>query len=394
MRKDWINAFVEATSYLDSPKIFRTWGAISCLAGAMERKVWVTTPRICFPTLYTIFVADPGVGKSDVTSLVHVLWSALKEHHIASTSLTKAALMDELHHAARRVVDKAELYSFNSLLIVSNELGVLIPAYDSEFMNVLTDMWDGKPYGESRRASGNKFKIEKPQIHILAGCTPSYLTNVLPEGAWDQGFLARCHLVYAGGTSRKPLFEEIPNNDAQIAALTRDLIQISSKCGPFRFTAETVLALNNWHIANGPPTPDHPRLKHYLSRRTQHLLKLCMIACISEQDEMTIEIEHYRRALAWLLEVERFVPDIFKAMISGGDGKVIEDLWHYIQTAWNKGERKKAIPRSHLIQFLQSRTPAHNIERIIDTMVNANALQERFEPTIGKTYTPRAKESL
>lgn len=68
-----------------------------------------------------------------------------------------------------------EIVNFNSLTIVSNELGVLLPEYDPAMMSKLTDIYDGKGYSERRRTKDLNFKIDAPQINLIAATTPSFL---------------------------------------------------------------------------------------------------------------------------------------------------------------------------------------------------------------------------
>ena len=60
----WIEAFLEYTEILPSPPLLRKWAAISYVAAAMERKMWVRTMGAdLYPNLYTFLVGPPGVGK-------------------------------------------------------------------------------------------------------------------------------------------------------------------------------------------------------------------------------------------------------------------------------------------------------------------------------------------
>lgn len=395
MRDDWISGFEKATTNITSPPIFRKWAGICIIAGAIERKGWVhTLGSNLYPNLYVTLVAPPGVGKTEVTWRARDMWNSLEEHCIAASSVTKASLIDELQDAKRRIMDlgAAEpIINFNSLIICSNELGVLIPAYENELMNTLTDLYDCKTYSERRRTKDLNIKIENPQLNFLAACTPSYLMGVLPEGAWDQGFLSRMILIYSGEQQLRNLFTVAEADKDFDKQLKEDLGVIGERLGKFEFTEEAAIFVNNWHMSGGTPKPDHPKLHHYCTRRTAHLLKLSMVASASQSDERIITREHIERALDWLVEAEVYMPDIFKAMTSGGDARVIEDTWHYLYTLYLK-EGKKPIAENRLVMFLQERTPVHNITQIIDIMERAGFMKKSLATT-GNVYTPRGKSA-
>lgn len=395
---NWIDSFDKFTSGMPSPDIFRKWGGIAAVSGALERKVWITTNvGTLYPNLYTVIVAPAGVGKTVITNTVRGMWHGLDDHYLASASVSKASLVDELREAERKGVITSGgqggfgQFHFNSLKILANELGVLIPGYDNEFMNVLTDIYDGHHYSERKRSASLNFKIEKPQINLLAATTPSYLNNVMPEGAWEQGFISRVILIYSGQTQIRELWGGAARNEKAEKDLNFDLNTIGKLYGEMKFTPDAMEGISQWHRAGGPPTPDHPRLVNYVTRRTIHLLKLCMVACASSGDDLLITLDHFTEALDWLIEAERYMPDIFKAMTSGGDGRVMEEAWHYMYTTFIT-EGKKPILENRLINFLQQRTPAHNVLKIVEIMKKAGLLKQELHSSGVIGLVPQGKK--
>ena len=393
--RDWIKDFVKLTENINSPEIFRQWAGIMTISGALERKVWVHTKGSpLYPNLYVFLVATPGIGKTELTFRVREMWEKrLETHHIASTSVTKAALVDELAAGERRVVRMLEqppVVNFNSLLIAVDELGVLIPAYDTEFLNTLTHLYDCRTYSESRRTSVVKeVKIKNPHVTMFAACTPGYLRETLPAVAWDQGFLSRVIFIYSGATKPESIFAEKKDDAILEEKLLDRLEEIGALYGKFTFTPESKEFIDYWHLNGQKPQPEHPRLAHYNTRRTAHLLKLSQIASVSFSDELVIELEHAQQALNWLVEAEFYMADIFKAMRSGGDGQTIEETYHFIYTTYMK--EKKPVAENRIILFLQARTPVHNIVRIIDIMDRAKMISQSLEKGVGTCWKPLTK---
>ena len=383
---------MDYTQPIPSPELFKKWTAIVTIAAALERKVWVYTYNSnLYPNLYTFLVAPPGVGKSIVTDISKTLLEKLPTHYLAPSSVTKASLIDTLQDANRVIQLPKETPSsitFQYLTVISNELGVLIPSYESVFMTALTDIYDGKGYSERRRGNDLNIQLNNPQLTILAATQPSYLTSLLPEGAWDQGFLSRVLLIYSGDQLKRQLFTDERNDETKFKALVHDLKQIGKLFGKIMFTEEAKNAMEAWHADNGPPRPDHPKLKHYLIRRSANLLKLCMIFSVARSNELIVTIEDYSRALAALLEAEHYMPDVFKAMGSGGDTKVIEECWYFCAKLYTK--KQKPVEEFKLMQFLQERTPAHNVERILAVMISAKLLKVVVGKG-GKCYRPLEK---
>lgn len=393
---DWIDEFVQSTSTTNSPEIFRRWAAITCIAGALERKVWaVSQRRPVYPNIYTILVAPPGIGKSQISSVVEKMWRSLPDHHVAPTSMSRAAMADALNNAERIIQRPRETpatVKFNSLKILSNELGTLLPSYDTEFMANLTDIYDGSPYDESKRSLKEPILIQHPQLNMLAGTTPSHLNSFLPAGAWDQGFLSRAFLVYSGLKIRSKLFghsEEVE----EYPELLADLKQMAALYGSVEWSREAIEAIEAWHLGGNLPEPDHPKLKNYNTRRTIHALKLSIIFSVSRSNSLKVELEDYQRAMDALHEMEEYIPDIFKAMNTGGDSQAIEDCWHFVMKLGVKA-KGQPIPEQYVIQFLAERVPAHNIENILGIMVRQRLLKQVQVNKVGPCYKALDKHSL
>jgi hypothetical protein len=283
--------------------------------------------------------------------------------------------MDTLNDS-RRVVNQSHI--FNSLLITAGELGALIPGYDVDFLNALTYLYDCRHYEERRRSVKEPIVIDKPQINLLACCTPSFLTSIMPPGAWEQGFLARTIIIFSDESNIRPLnlADESSGRDEGLRRALVSDIQAIGDDNHFRrlqFHSDAAALIDHWHEGTGPYAdleargiPDHPRLLHYKTRRTVHLLKLCMIANADRTSNDHISVADFTAALGWLVEAESHMPSVFKAMISGGDAAVINELHHYM-IGWTT-RQGKPMPDSMLYDWLRERVTANSIQNIVQTM--------------------------
>lgn len=400
--KNWIDGWMLYTEELPSPQLWRQWGGIALIAGVLERKVWTKTGiGALFPNLYTVIVGPPGVGKTVISSEVWEMWNELRDPsgnglHIASSSITGATLIDELQEATRRVVpaNMGDPLEFHALAVCSNELGVLLPdsAYEATFMNKLQDIYDGKPYSESRRAANIKRNIPKPIINLLACTTPAYLQGFMPDAAWDQGFVSRTFLVFSTEAKRRPIFSITARPDNLRADLVSDLKQIFSMTGELHWTPDAITAVETWAKAGAPPVPEHPKLMHYNTRRIAHVLKLSMVASISETDAMLVDISHFHTALNWLTEMEAYMSEIFKTMGGGGDRAAIEDCWYFVLQVYSK--EQKPVHEERIVEYLAQRVPAFTVSRIIEVMIKGGLLIDASaNMPAGNWYRPKAKKT-
>lgn len=375
----WLNSFCELLEGAPSPQLFIKWAGIATLAGAMERRLWTHSYNMnLYPNLFIFLVGSPGGGKTvPIKEAVRPLWKSVPEFFVSPTSMTSASLSDDLNSAKRHIIRPAATppyVEFNSLLIALNELSVMFPSYDAEIMNRFTDLYDCDVYEETRRAKSIKISIPHAQVNIIAATTPSYLNELLPAGAWDQGFISRVIMIFSAEKIVKPLFEIRNKNLGLFKSLSDDLRVIERLYGKFRWEEEAAKAIEAWNGAGGPPTPDHPKLQHYSSRRTAHLLKLCMVCSMSRLgNELLVTIEDYQLALNWLLEAEFYMPDIFRSMVTGGDSAVMDDCFHFIFTSYMR--TGKPLPEHKVVHYLSQHVPGHAVMRILENMFRSNMIE-------------------
>ena len=279
--------------------------------------------------------------------------------------------------------------TFHALLVSSNELGVLIPSYDSEFMHTLTDLYDCKAYSESRRGRDIKIEMERTFLNIFAACTPGYLRDNVPPGAWDQGFLSRTILVHLSEQQPRSLFAEEENDSTLVGELKRQLKKIGTLYGKAAFSDEAKIFIDHWNMNGQEPLPSHHRLLNYNSRRVAHLLKLTTIAMVADfSTDLVIQRRHIERGMEWLFSAEAEMPEIFKSMNMGGDGAIIEDAWYWLYQTYMR-EGKEAVASNRLMHYLLTKVPAAQIPAFIRAMSDGGMIREETDwKKGGKAFIP------
>jgi hypothetical protein len=375
----FIQGFIDATTGMQSPLLFRKWAAVMCVAGALERKVWTVAfqGRITYPSMYVLLIGGPGVGKTEAIRRVRQLWGELPSIHVAPSSVSRASLVDALNEATRSIVRPTDpinpTVSFNSLQVGAYEFGTFLTMYEGEFMSVINDLWDGNPFREKKRGMKEEIEIRAPQLNILAGTTPSWLANTLPDQAWSEGFASRMVMVFSGERIIVDPFAYDDINEGLEAALIHDLGEIHNMFGQFKFSEEFVEHFRDWVLADCPPIPTHPKLEHYQPRRKIHFLKLCMIMCAQRGEDMIISLEDYIMAMDFFAEAEGYMPDVFKSLRTQ-DSNVMDEVYHYVFMAYNK-TGKKPVSEHMIIRFIAERVPSYAVPNILKNLVDSHILE-------------------
>lgn len=363
------------TDGIPSPANFRLWAAIAAVGGSLERRVFAQTAGgYLYPNLFTLLVAAPAVGKGQAIQPVLDLWYESQAFKIMPDDVTKASFIDALAKASVKRNVNGDLLEYHSLLAPAPEFGVLVPAHDTTFLNVLNYIFDcPRVYREDRRSLDKKTEIIHPQVNILAGTQPGYLSATFPDEAWSMGFCSRLIMVYGSSSPEIDIFQLRESRKADFDILKQRLQRWSQLIGCVQWDFDAQTLIKKWYATKMAPVPEHSKLVHYNGRRLLHYLKLCIIAAVSRSDELVIKIEDAQRARDWLLEVEITMPDIFREMVKKSDSDVIQELHIFAWKIYAAG-KSKPLHVSRLVNFIKSRVPAEKVMRIIEIAEKSGAL--------------------
>lgn len=389
MSNDIIGKFMDYTRTVISPTIFRLWSAIAMVAGGMERRVWMrTSSGLVVPNVYVMLVASPGIGKAVI---LHVkdLWSGVPKEpggsapafHVNPDNMTKASLVDEMAAAEGTFLPPTgPMLHYHSLLVAAEEFGVLLPAYDQEYLNVLNSIYNNILRYEEKRRTGNVkiVSIDRPQLTLLAGTQPAWLASNFPPEAWGSGFSSRTMMVYSDEVKRQSLWAPSSLTDEGRKGIIRRLEAVAKMYGQMGMSPAAAKHLDDWQLAGGPPAPTHSRLKPYIARRTLHLMKLAMVSAASREAAPatvpTILDFDVCRALEWMLAAEATMPDIFRAMVGQSDREVLEEVFLYVSKFWQK--TKRALPATSAVRFLSERCPGSKVGQLLELAVGGDIIRQ------------------
>jgi hypothetical protein len=394
MPADFVDSFLENVADVSSPALFKKWTAISTLAACMERRCWVRTRKgAIFPNLLVLLISSPGIGKTEAINIAYELWRGTKKLHVAPKRLTSASLVDALIDAEqiKRGDGKSHPdYEFHSLQMALPEFGTFIQAHDLDMLNIINDIYDNPAeFSERRRHNndGKELAVVQPQLNILAGTQPAFLAQMLPEEAWGMGFTSRIVMVYAGQAEPPgSLWSDVPPSNK--ALVQERVLKACSLYGQFEWTNEAKLGMDQLYQTGLEPIPDHSKLVNYLPRRILHVMKLIMVSAVSRTGTLKIDVEDVARGFGWLIEAEKFMPDIFREMVQKSDNDVIVEL-HFTMWRSYMSNGEKPIHQSMIYNFLQFRVPTEKISRIIEVAERANFLKRA--PFSNEHWIPQPK---
>lgn len=366
------------------------------IAAALERRVWARTGKYrTFANLYIMLVGAPGIGKQIIDE-ARYLWAGAPRpgtnkpaFHLSSDSCTRASLIDELLKAKQTILPpEGTAVNYHSLMLMQEEIRVLLPMYDREFISRLDKLYnapDDPPYRETRRTGPvREVSIEKPILNVLLGAQPAYLADTFPENAWATGSGRRLIMIYAAESPITSVFDDPGDIQSVRDSLRHQLSIISELYGQTLWDGEAAELLREWDMdwqqyikgdsqESRWPIPSHSRLVHYCRSRTMFVIKLAICAAVASRCELVIRRCDIERALGWLLTAEELMPDIFREMRGQSDREVLEELHRFALTEWARNKRQP-VKTPQLLNFLSYRVPSLKVDQIMSLAERADVL--------------------
>lgn len=336
---NWISAFMEYASYGEAPKHMYFWTAVSTLAGALRRRVWLDQAYFRWhPNFYVVLVAPPGiVSKSTTAGVGMSLLKKVPDIKFGPDVVTWQALVGAFAESTLTFEYQGEFHAMSALTIESSEFGNLLNPSDKEMVDLLVSLWDGKPGSFEKRTKGSgNDSIVNPWINLIACTTPAWIAGNFPEYMIGGGFTSRCIFVYADKKAKYVAYPglDVPKNLSETATrLIEDLTSISCMAGEYRMTKAAVEWGTKWyqhHYEAKNPDLDDDRFGGYVARKQTHMHKLAMILAAAESDDLVLTEQHLALANTMITDLEPDMQFVFAKIGKTEDSLYAERLIWYV----------------------------------------------------------------
>lgn len=329
--ENWIKSYIQFTLASEAPDKFHFWTAVSTIAGALRRRVWIDMGHFQWvPNFYIILVAPPGiVSKSTTASIGMNMLKELEGIKFGPDVVTWQALIQSLAGANELVLmPDGSYFPMSCITIASSEFGNFLNPNDKEFVDVLVSLWDGQlgVWEKATKTQGND-RIENPWINIIACTTPGWIAGNFPEYLIGGGFTSRCIFVYAQHKRKLvayPSLELPPEFQQMRKELLHDLEAISLLRGPFELAPAAIEWGTAWykhHYENKPQHLNNEKFAGYLARKQTHIHKLAMVLSAAYKDDLIILPSDLKAAEELTTALEKDMPQVFELIGVQGNAK-------------------------------------------------------------------------
>lgn len=393
---DWISTYLKYTENTEPPISYHTWTAISMIAGALQRRVYLKWGHdTIYPNMYVVLVGPSGRARKGTA--MNIGKDILKDIGISLTSesITREALIRDMKDAINQYKDPTDggIKFHCSLTTISEELSVFLGQNDVKFLADLTDWYDSRDSWTYRTKGSGTDKIHGVCFNLLGATAPDWLQSILPQEAIGGGFTSRIIFVVEESKGKTVVEPKYSDEDRELRKkLKNDLEYIATIAGEMSFSPDARQFYIDWYtkhdksIDDGRPPIDDPRFAGYLDRRATHLRKLGMVFSASRSSSRIIELQDLERADKLLSQAEKKMPKVFGGLGSSPYSVITDKV---ITLIMEHGE----IKRSELMRKLYRDLDPGTLEIIETTMNQMKIVQIIKDPGSGEvTYKKRGEK--
>lgn len=340
---DWLEDFVQHTSYGEAPARVMRWVGVATIAGALRRKVFIDEDIFQWsPNFYLLIVAKPGVVKKSTSiGLGLRMLKRVEGIDFGPQIVTWQQMVTHMADARQTVIVNGKDFEMSCCTISLSEFGSFFKKDDDDMITQLTDMWDGKleTVIKETKTNGNDM-IVNPWLNIMACCTPDWVAKNFSSSLVGEGFGSRPIYVFADMPTR---FVTSPRRNMQNQDMPPEVMKLEEDrlveqlqefallAGEFHKTDEAFEWEDEWY----------PRFMEQLLRkgsgeasigvrRQTHLNKLAMVLSVSRGKFPVIDAQEMIDADAMLTDLEPDVAKVFgyvgQSPISSVAREIIEVL--------------------------------------------------------------------
>jgi len=318
--KNWLESYVEYATDNYCPDSFHLWTGLSVLAGALERKVWVSQGMIqTYPNLYVLLVSHAGVGKSTALERGVELLEMIKSEHnpelmIIPNQITEPGLLDLMkirqEMVFRRETGDRIVFHSSGYFYASEASASALQNLFGNFNSTITALYDcPKFFRKKLKGEKDMTEIANACFNLFAGATFDYLKNLINEHTVLGGLASRfTYVIMKDRSVREAKWGEAFIGDTvKQRILVEDLAEIHKLQGSFRPTAGFIRAWEKRvpEIDQEIIDLNSPRMESLMTRKATNLMKVCMLLSVAEGDSMELNEGHWEKANALIEDVTK-----------------------------------------------------------------------------------------
>jgi len=358
----------------ETPELCHIWCAISTLAGAVEKRLWIDRDYFrIYLNLYILLIGPPGVIAKSTSMGLGLKMLKETGYNVLEDSVLKERIIEEMCAFEKDFVSPdGEPFRHASMTFVADELNSLL-ASGVDMVKFLVAMFNKDETYFYKTKNSGVYEINYPHFNLVAAAVDKWFGAAIANDMTATGFLARCITVYEDKKRGKfPHPKLKPHQEAARSKCIDALFAISQLYGKINMTDEADKFYNVWYEKQDISPAEDYRMAGYLERRTKvHVLKVAALLAASAL-RMAIGIDDIKRSIAIFAETEKkmrlaflvaganklavFIPRIL-AIVNENDGVVpLRDVVAAVHTDLDPDQFKSVLKTMESMEMVASKS--------------------------------------
>lgn len=336
------------------------FGWLWMIGAALQRRVWLDgAQKQTFPNNYFLFIAPPGVGKSNITDQIRSVFELQSEEKqgsiahsmrdgkllfpVSADSSSFEAFVQFTAQSMRPMTlaikqpdgsVKTERYYYCSPAFILDEVKSIFTQKAQDMATFLLTGWNCQRIYERNTIGRGADVIHNLCVNLIAGTQPGVLGELSRTSVVDNGFSRRALMIYAGETNKHVI--DVDHTAAQLVAFTEVVTyvrKLAKLYGNMKFSPEAREWLEDKYVHNRvPPLNTSQYLEYYHNTELQHVKKLAMAIHFSDRTDLVLDVGSVQLAYDLLKWIE---PEMHYAFVSSGDarGALVKAIKATLRTA-------------------------------------------------------------
>lgn len=293
----FIEDYLEYTQGNETPEIFHTWVAISTLAGACEKRLYLDRGffRVDL-NMYILLISPAGLCAKSTSMNLGLKMLKETQYTVLEGAILKEKIISDMCEEQKEYIQPdGTPFIHSSVTFVSDELNVLLST-GMDMVKFLVDMWSKDDLYIYKTKNSGSYEINYPFFNFIAAAVPQWFGSTIAGDMGSTGFLARCIIVFADKKRMKvPTPRVTPLQQyARERCVTR-LAGIGELYGAITLSDEATEYYEAWYMEQDIAASEDYRMAGYFERRTKvHVLKVAALMAIGDGREQIEKIDFER----------------------------------------------------------------------------------------------------
>jgi len=378
---NWIDAVLEGTDHVETPKQFVKWSLYTAIAA-------VTSPNVSlnkqgaydlYPNIYVMLLADSGVGKGFGVWLAKSLVTTVDNTRVFAGRNSIQKIVTDLSMAITKGKGKEMIKDARAYLSSGEFVNFLLK--DEQAISILVEWYDThyvKEWANSLKSTGTE-TLKDVNVTMLGASNADYLRESVPISAIRGGFFGRLMLIYSADKGKVNALIDEAEEHQQVAPKIKEWAKFLQELAKiptgskFSVSEKAREFYRPWYYDLQERIRDRKLIDKtgYIHRLHDHALKIAMVLALAENGtDLILQSRHVEEGIDL---AESLLNTIKKTIVGIGLSQMAPKNEVFLRTLFRAADNR--VKRKKMMQDNHNEFDAIEMDRIALTLEEAGLIK-------------------